>query len=84
MSIFSYHLTKVSLLTALPLCLCPPKAKNIPGLVHADTMHSMILGSPVVSPARFLIRQLVVFVQGKNKGTRLALPPGITQFQHSN
>ncbi|MCS4237266.1 hypothetical protein M2306_002699 [Myroides gitamensis] len=63
MTVFSYHLTQVSFLTALRLLFCPLKAKNIPGLVHADTMHSMILGSPVVSPARFLIRQLVVFAQ---------------------
>jgi hypothetical protein len=63
MTVFSYHLTKVSFLTALRLLLCPLKTQNVPGLVHADTLHSMILGSPVISPARFLVRQLVVFAQ---------------------
>lgn len=63
MTFFSYHLVRVSFITSLRLLFFPPKAKNIPGLVHADTMHSMILGSPVISPARFLVRQLVVFTQ---------------------
>jgi len=67
MTVFSYHLVHVSFITSLHLLFFPPKAKNIPGLVHADTMHSMILGSPVVSPARFLIRQLVVFAQWENE-----------------
>ncbi|WP_158961739.1 hypothetical protein [Myroides fluvii] len=67
MTIFSYHLAQVSFFSSLRILLFPPKAKYIKGLIHADTMHAMVLGSPVFSPARFLIRRVVVFAQWENE-----------------
>lgn len=67
MTIFSYHLAHVSCWTSLLLLLFPPKAKHMKGLIHADTMHAMVLGSPVFSPARFLLRQVVIFAQWENE-----------------
>ncbi|WP_413511203.1 hypothetical protein [Myroides odoratus] len=67
MTLFSYHLARVSLVTALKLLLFPPKAKKVSGLIHAETMHAMTLGSAVFSPSRFLIRRVVVFAQWENE-----------------
>jgi len=45
----------------------PPKAVNVPGLIHAECMMSMTLGSPLFSPSRILVRQLVVFAQWESE-----------------
>ncbi|MGG5577135.1 hypothetical protein ACPDHL_07325 [Myroides sp. C15-4] len=67
MSLFSYHLAKLSLFSALKTLVFRPKAATIPGLIHADTMHAMVLGSAILSPSRFLLRQIVVFAQWENE-----------------
>ncbi|MFM7007218.1 MAG: hypothetical protein ACKOWX_08185 [Flavobacteriales bacterium] len=67
MSIFSYHLVKLRLLAAVRLMLFPISAKNTKGLVHAETMSAMVLGSPVYSGSRFFNRQIVVFAQWENE-----------------
>src|SRR5690606_40878464 len=43
------------------------KPKNISGLIHAESMISMTLGSPVFSPSRMLVRQMVLFAQWENE-----------------
>jgi hypothetical protein len=67
MSVFSYHLVKTSFFSALKLLLFPPLPKNTPGLVHAETMACMTLGSPVFSLSRILVKQVAVFAQWENE-----------------
>ncbi|MBT1711689.1 hypothetical protein KK062_25830 [Fulvivirgaceae bacterium PWU5] len=67
MSVFTFHLTKTSIKSALKALWIPPTAGNIPGLIHAECMTSMTLGSLIFSPSRVLIRQLVVFAQWENE-----------------
>lgn len=67
MSIFTYHLVKTSPFSALKGIIAPPKPKNNPGLIHAECMTVMTLGSPVFSPSRMLIRQVAVFAQWENE-----------------
>jgi hypothetical protein len=67
MSIFTYHLVKTSYFSALKAILLPPKPKNIPGLIHAECMTAMTLGSAIFSPSRMLVRQVAVFAQWENE-----------------
>ena len=67
MSIFSYHLVKLPLRVAVRLMLFPVRARDIKGLVYAETMSAMVLGSPVYSMSRFFSRQIVVFAQWENE-----------------
>lgn len=66
MSLYSYHLVKLSLASALRIMLFPIKSKNIPGLIYAETMSAMVLGSPIFSKSRFFNREIVVFAQWQN------------------
>ncbi len=67
MSVFSYHLVKTTYFSALKAILFPPRRKNTPGLIHAECMTCMTLGSPVFSPSRILVRQVAVFAQWENE-----------------
>tara|TARA_R110002051_G_scaffold255120_2_gene314199 strand:+ start:27266 stop:27970 length:705 start_codon:yes stop_codon:yes gene_type:complete len=67
MSVFTYHLVKTSFFIALKAMFFPPKSKNTPGLIHAEVMTAMTLGSAVYSPSRFLIRRVAVFAQWENE-----------------
>jgi len=67
MSIFSYHIVKTSYPAALRALLYPPGAADNPGLVHAECMTAMTLGSAIFSPSRMLLSQLVVFAQWENE-----------------
>lgn len=67
MSIFSYHLVKLPLITALKIMCSPIKPNQIDGLIHAETMSAMILGSPIFSKSRIFNREIVVFAQWKNE-----------------
>jgi hypothetical protein len=67
MSIFTYHLVKTSYASALKAILSPPKPTNTPGLIHAECMTVMTLGSAVFSPSRMLVRQVAVFAQWENE-----------------
>lgn len=67
MSIYTYHLIKVSYISAFKYFLFPPTLKNHPGLVHSECMSSMKLGSPFFSPSRILINQIAFFAQWKNE-----------------
>ena len=63
MSVFTYHLVKTNARTALSLLLSPPKPSNIPGLVHAECLSSMTLGSPIFSLERMKINQLAMIAK---------------------
>ena len=67
MSVFTYHLVKTNYFSALKILLFPPKQKNISGLIHAEIMTTMTLGSAIFSPSRMLIRQIAVFAQWENE-----------------
>lgn len=67
MCIFTYHLIKTSYVSALRAVLFPVKPKNVPGLVHAECMTAMQLGSPVFSKKRMLVRQIAIFAQWENE-----------------
>ncbi|RYD55001.1 MAG: hypothetical protein EOP56_17400 [Sphingobacteriales bacterium] len=67
MSVFTYHLAKTSILSALTALWNPLTSKNTSGLIHAECMAGMTLGSPVFSPSRILIRQIVLFAQWENE-----------------
>lgn len=67
MSVFSYHLVKTSCFSALKTLLFPPNPKKIPGLIHAECMIAMTLGSAVFSPSRILVRQIAFFAQWENE-----------------
>lgn len=63
MSVFSYHLVKISYRSALNTLLFPSKPADCPGLIHAEFMTVMTLGSPIFSPSRMLANQVAVFAQ---------------------
>lgn len=67
MSVFSYHLVKTDYFSALRILFSSPKSRNIPGLIHAEIMTVMTLGSPIFSPSRMLIRQIAVFAQWEDE-----------------
>lgn len=67
MSIFTFHLARTSTVSALGALLRPLKPANVPGLIHAESMIAMTLGSKMYSPSRMLVRQLVVFAQWENE-----------------
>jgi hypothetical protein len=67
MSVFTFHLAKPSIKSTLKALWNSPEAVNVPGLIHAECMVSMTLGSPIFSPSRILIRKLVVFAQWENE-----------------
>ena len=67
MNVFSYHLVRTSPILALKAILYPPRSGTIPGLIHAECMTVMTLGSAVFSPSRMLLRQLAVFAQWESE-----------------
>lgn len=67
MSVFTYHLVKTDYLSALRILFSSPKSRNIPGLIHAEIMTVMTLGSPIFSPSRMLVRQIAVFAQWEDE-----------------
>jgi hypothetical protein len=69
MNMFSYHLVRLSLIDAIRMMLFPIKSKQINGLIHAETMTVMTLGSSVLSITRFLNREIAVFAQWNDESS---------------
>lgn len=67
MSIFSFHLARVPVYTSLSTLITPPKPENTAGLIHAECMTCMRLGSEIFSTSRALLRQMAVFAQWENE-----------------
>lgn len=67
MNIFSYHLVKIPFSLAIKGLFSDPIDKKTKGLIHFEYMAAMTLGSPIVSPSRFLIKQVVIFAQWENE-----------------
>lgn len=45
----------------------PIKSKQVNGLIYAETMSAMVLGSSIISKSRFFNREIVVFAQWKDE-----------------
>ncbi|MEP0005572.1 MAG: hypothetical protein ABJ387_08035 [Balneola sp.] len=69
MSVFTYHLIRTSITTSLKAFWKPPNSNDISGLIHAECMMSMKLGSPVFSPSRMMIKELAVFAQWEDEAS---------------
>jgi len=67
MSVFTFHLVKTNFKTAFKAFWSPPKPSKVAGLIHAECMTSMTLGSPIWSFSRMLVRQVAVFAQWENE-----------------
>ena len=67
MSISSYHLVKIPFLLAIKGLFTDLINKNTEGLIYSEYMSAMTLGSPIISPSRFLIRQVAIFAQWENE-----------------
>lgn len=63
MSLFTFHLAKTSVKSALLAMWNPPKPESVSGLIHAECMTSMTLGSHIFSPSRMLLGRVAVFAQ---------------------
>jgi hypothetical protein len=61
MPIFSFHLAKTTIATTATALLRPPTTSRLTGLRRMECMAVMALGSPIVSSARFQVRNLAVF-----------------------
>lgn len=76
-NLFTYHLIKLSFFTALKSVLFPIKKTKIKGLIHAETMSAMKLGSSIFAPTRLFSKTVVVFAQWENENT-------FSEFLHYN
>ena len=61
MRVFTLGLTKTSAPLTLTSLYRPPSSVTVPGLVHAECLTPMLLGSPILSPKRMQLRKLVMF-----------------------
>lgn len=75
--LFTYHIIKLPYFTALKYLLFSINKVQIKGLIHAETMSAMKLGSSVFSFSRFFSRTLIVFAQWENEESFL-------QFMETN
>ena len=66
-NLFTYHLIKLPFFTALKSVLFPIKKSKIKGLIHAETMSAMELGSSIFALTRLFSRTVVVFAQWENE-----------------
>ena len=68
MSIHSFHLAHMPLLSAAGRLLRPPTA---PGLRHLEVLGGMQLGSAVISPRRMQIQRIAVFAEWADEAALL-------------
>jgi len=66
MNIFSYHLLKTSIFSAIKIVFLTNN-KKIKGLIHSESMLAMTLGAPVFSPFRILLGEVAFFAQWENE-----------------
>jgi len=67
MSISSYHLVKIPFSLAIKGMVSNLINKNTKGLIYSEYMTAMTLGAPILSPSRFLIREIAFFAQWENE-----------------
>ena len=73
MDVYTYHLVNTSIPTAVSAQMVPPTSATIPGLLHAECMNGMTLGSPIVSAQRLRLGCLAMFAKWRDQ-------PSIEQF----
>lgn len=61
MKIFTFGLARVPVGRTVSTLLRPPTGNTVPGLVHAECMTPMALGSPIWSPQRMQLHQMTLF-----------------------
>ena len=61
MTVFTFHLAKTTIPTAIRALYRPPTPLQISGLSHAECMLQMTLGAPILSPARMQLHHLAMF-----------------------
>lgn len=61
MKVFTLGLAKTSASLTLTSLYRPPSSATVPGLVRAECLTPMLLGSPILSPKRLQLRKLVMF-----------------------
>lgn len=61
MRVFTLGLAKTSPPLTLTSLYRPPSSATVPGLVHAECLTPMLLGSAILSPERMQLRRLVMF-----------------------
>lgn len=76
-NLFTYHLIKLSFFSALKNVLFPINKTYIKGLIHAETMSAMELGSSIFAPTRLFSRTIIVFAQWENENS-------FTEFLQTN
>jgi len=66
-SLFTYHLIRLPFLPSVKNVLFSINESKIKGLIHAETMSAMELGSSIFAPSRLFSKTIVVFAQWKNE-----------------
>lgn len=61
MKIFTFGLTRIRARKTIRVLVNPPTPSTVPGLVHAECMTAMKLGSPILSPGRMQLSQFAMF-----------------------
>lgn len=61
MHVFSYHLAPATVSGTLSALYRPPRRNYVPGLIHAECMATMALGSPIFSASRLQLYTLAMF-----------------------
>lgn len=67
MSVFSYHIIKLSFFSAFKIMFSKMNSNKVNGLIHAEIMSSMILGSSIYSLSRIFNNEIIVFAQWENE-----------------
>ncbi len=67
MNISSFHLVKIPFGKAIKGLFINLIKTNTKGLIYSEYMTAMTLGSPILSPSRFLIRELAIFAQWESE-----------------
>jgi len=67
MNISSFHLVKIPFGKAFKGLFFNLIKKNTKGLIYSEYMTAMTLGSPILSPSRFLIREIAIFAQWESE-----------------
>jgi hypothetical protein len=68
MKVFTFSLAKTKLSTSLKSLLSPPSSASVPGLVHAELLTQMRLGTAIFSPDRMQLRSLTMFAEWEAEG----------------
>lgn len=67
MRTFTLGLAKTSMPLTLASLYRPPSGSTARGLVHAECLTPMLLGSPILSPKRMQVRSLVMFAEWESE-----------------